>query len=130
MPAIVRSTTDELSVKKRFSSNINVLIETRPFNQVVVGSIPTGLTRKINELGQNQCSTTGPGKHGVSMANEPIRRLKVNLTKDGKEFEGEYYTERGLVIVHYGGRRKSTQQGASAENTARMLLRELIIESE
>ena len=46
--------------------------------------------------------------------------------KDGKEFEGEYYTQRGLVIVHYGGWRKSIQPGASASNTARMLLWELV----
>ena len=44
-----------------------------------------------------------------------MRRLKVGITsEDGKEFEGEYYTQRGKVIVHYGSRRKSTQPGASA----------------
>jgi len=51
----------------------------------------------------------------MAKASTPMRRLKVGITsEDGKEFEGEYYTQRGKVIVHYGSRRKSTQPGASA----------------
>ena len=56
--------------------------------------------------------------------------INVRVTKDGKEHEGEYYTTLGLVTVHYGGRQKSTQPGASAASTARMLLRELVDEEE
>jgi len=56
--------------------------------------------------------------------------IYVRVIKDGKEYEGEYYTTRGLVTVHYRARRKSTTQpGASAAITARMLLRELIDEA-
>jgi hypothetical protein len=54
--------------------------------------------------------------------------IYVRVTKDGKEHEGEYYTTRGLVTVHYCGRQKSAQAGASSASTARMLLRELVDE--
>ena len=52
--------------------------------------------------------------------------INIRVTKDRKEHEGEYYTTLGLVTVHYRGRQKSTQPGASAASTARMLLRELV----
>ena len=56
--------------------------------------------------------------------------INVRVTKDGKEHEGEYYSTLSLVTVHYGGRQKSTQPGASAASTTRMLLRELVDEEE
>ena len=52
--------------------------------------------------------------------------FKVSITKDGKQFEGEYHTNRGAVIVRYGGRQKSATFGASALVMARLLLRELV----
>jgi hypothetical protein len=55
--------------------------------------------------------------------------INVSVTKDGKKHEGQYYTTLGLVTVHYRGRRKSMQPGASAASTARMLLRELVDEA-
>jgi hypothetical protein len=58
---------------------------------------------------------------------ESERPRTVSITKDGKEFEGEYYTKRGVVYVRYGSRRKATQVGGSpASSIARHLLRELV----
>ena len=41
-------------------------VEHLTFNQVVVGSIPTGLTIKIKELSENIWVAMAVGKHGVS----------------------------------------------------------------
>ena len=48
------------------------------------------------------------GKHGVSkwQVRPHPYDIKVSITKDGKEFAGEYYTQRGMVCVRYGGRAK------------------------
>ena len=54
--------------------------------------------------------------------------INDRVTTDGKEHEGEYYTTLSPVTVHYDGRQKFTQPGASAASTARMLLRELVDE--
>jgi hypothetical protein len=59
---------------------------------------------------------------GVVIGSNPVIIIPI------LENEGEYYTTLGLVTVHYRGRLKSTQPGASAASTARMLLRKLVDE--
>ena len=59
---------------------------------------------------------------GVVIGSNPVIIIPI------LENEGEYYTTLGLVTVHYRGRQKSTQPGASAASTARMLLRKLVDE--
>ena len=106
-------------------------VEHLTFNQVVVGSIPTGLTIRIKVLGQKSLLVGTAGKHGVSKwqrRGRPIRFHKVSVTDaHGKEFVGEYYTQRSMVYVRYGGRQKATQIGGSpASSIARLLLGELV----
>ncbi len=57
------------------------------------------------------------------------RNTQIKMTIDGTDYEGSYEVERGLVTVSYLWHTKTTQVGASAEATARMLLRELVAES-
>lgn len=58
------------------------------------------------------------------------RSNQIKMTIDGKDYEGSYEVERGMVTVSYLWHTKTTQVGASAKGTARMLLCELVAESQ
>jgi len=51
----------------------------------------------------------------------------VEITKDGKKYEGTYKVWAELVYVTYGDRTMTTHIGGSPSDTvARMLLREMV----
>lgn len=57
------------------------------------------------------------------------RNTQIKMTIDGTDYEGSYEVERGSVTVSYLWHTSTTQVGASAKGTARMLLRELVAAS-
>jgi hypothetical protein len=62
----------------------------------------------------------------LGMQKQP-ERTEISVEIDGKRYSGSYSVSSGAVTVDsvHGGR-KSTHVGASAEATARMLLREIL----
>lgn len=56
---------------------------------------------------------------------EYSRANKIVTEVNGKEVVGDYIVRNGMVTVRAAEGQISTQVGASAEMTARMLLREL-----
>ncbi len=55
-----------------------------------------------------------------------ISPTTVQVEIGGKEYSGSYTLESGIVTAEWDGWTDKTQAGASAEATARQLVRELV----